>query len=385
MILPPPASNRKPARRAPPRGAPSQARLALAIACVALAGAAASPTNAQDRPPIIPAVPAGPEITPEVEEATRAGLRFLADRQARDGGWEGGRYRVAVSALAGLAFLATGSTPSSGEYARAVRRLVGFLLSGQAKPGRDLHAGLLAPQDDRPMYGHGFALHFLGECMGMTPRAAEYGSARWEADRSLERERLLPAVQSAVDLCARSQSTDGGWYYTPDSRNDEGSVTITQIQGLRAARNAGILVKREVIDRAVMYVRRSQDADGGIRYTVRSGRSSLALTVAGLSVLFQSGEYGGKHVDLASGYVRRHLTVSPTSSHFEYTHFYASQVMFQLGGRDWRSYYPRIRSELLRTRRADGSWTSSYGDVYATALSVLILAVPYRYLPSFTR
>ena len=35
----------------------------------------------------------------------------------------------------------------------------------------------------------------------------------------------------------------GGWYYSPDSDRDEGSVTVTQIQGLRAARNAELALK----------------------------------------------------------------------------------------------------------------------------------------------
>ena len=34
---------------------------------------------------------------------------------------------------------------------------------------------------------------------------------------------------------------------------------------------------------------------------------------------------------------------------------------------------------------ADGVWTSSYGTPYATAIAILILALPYRYLPSTTR
>ena len=48
----------------------------------------------------------------------------------------------------------------------------------------------------------------------------------------------------AVKLIARSQSGPGGWLYTPDSNGDEGSVTVTQIQALRACRNAGIRINR---------------------------------------------------------------------------------------------------------------------------------------------
>ena len=46
----------------------------------------------------------------------------------------------------------------------------------------------------------------------------------------------------AIVLISRSQSRDGGWLYTPDDAGDEGSVTITQVQALRACRDAGISV-----------------------------------------------------------------------------------------------------------------------------------------------
>ena len=48
--------------------------------------------------------------------------------------------------------------------------------------------------------------------------------------------RLHDVLTRAVKLITRSQSSAGGWLYTPDSNGDEGSVTVTQIQALRACR-----------------------------------------------------------------------------------------------------------------------------------------------------
>jgi len=336
------------------------------IFALAVAGAppfAARSASAQGRP----ARP-GPEVPADAREAIDRGTAYLVRSQLRSGAWNGEAYTVPVTALAGLALLASGSTPTTGPHADSVRRAAEYLLKSQ------LRSGLFYPQgmiDDRPMYGHGFTLLFLSECFGM--------SGDFLAER-----RVAKAIERAVEVTSQAQSPDGGWYYTAESREDEGSVTITQIQGLRAARNAGFRVKREVIDRALSYMRRSQDPDGGVRYTLRYGKSTLALTAAGLACFFGAGDYASENVQKALTYVRRNMDMSD-DGHFHYTHFYLAQAMHQQGGHDWEGYFPRIRAELVRTRRSDGSWMSSYGSAYATALSLLILEIPYRYLPIYER
>ncbi len=60
--------------------------------------------------------------------------------------------------------------------------------------------------------------------------------------------------------------------------------------------------------------------------------------------------------------------------------------MFQAGGKYWKSYYPRIRDEIVRTQQADGSWRQgSGGQHYGTAMACIILQVPFRYLPVLQR
>ncbi|GIW70727.1 MAG: hypothetical protein KatS3mg102_0269 [Planctomycetota bacterium] len=341
--------------------------LATASLAAALLGAA----------PGAPALAAGPageqpprlleEVTPELMRAVEAGRRYLWSTQAPDGSWEGGEYRVAVTALVGLALLAGGSTPEAGPEGESVRRALRFVLRSQVRSGL-----IVLPDDPRPMYGHGFALLFLAQCYGQTGSAA------------LERQ-IEQALRRGVREVARAQSRDGGWFYTPDSDEDEGSVTITQVQGLRAARNAGIHVERAVIEAAVDYIRRSQDPDGGIRYTVRSGRSSLALTAAGMAVLQGAGEYNSPELVRALEYLRAHMEISARQPHFEYTHFYAAQALFQVGGSDWERYFPRVREEIIAQQSRDGSWPSSYGRAYGTAMALLVLELPFRYLPIYTR
>ena len=78
----------------------------------------------------------------------------------------------------------------------------------------------------------------------------------------------------------RAQSSAGGWIYTPDSGGDEGSVTVTQVQALRACRMAGIVVDKKTIDRAVDYIKKCQNPDGGISYSLGSRVAAVGLVSA---------------------------------------------------------------------------------------------------------
>ena len=53
----------------------------------------------------------------------------------------------------------------------------------------------------------------------------------------------------------------------------------------------------------------------------------------------------------------------------------------------WEPYFQEVREELLDMRESDGSWPNRTGPgpPFATAMAVLILEIPYRYLPIFQR
>jgi hypothetical protein len=321
------------------------------------------------------------ELPPDARQAIERGISWLAREQLDDSGrWpcRPPEYQMSITALCGLALLAHGDTAEAGEYSAQVRKTIEWVVESQWREGP--YAGLIYDfpafdaQEDRPMHGHGFALLFLAEAYGQTRDAAL-------------RERMSEAIALGCRLSERSISTDGGYYYTPGARRDEGSVTITQIQALRSARNAGFQVSASVVDRAVQYIRNSQMQDGGVRYTLRWGQTSAALTAAGISVLHGAGEYQSETLEKAYAYLRRELrTDSDETNFFYYTHLYAAQAMFQRGGPAWATYFPAIRNELLNLR-AQGRpyWDSPYGQAYGTSISLLILQLPLRYLPIFQR
>ena len=321
------------------------------------------------------------ELTPEALDAIERGVEWLAREQIDTSGrWpcRPTHYQMSVTALAGLALLAHGDSASTGPYCDQIRRAIEWILRSQWTEGPD--AGLyyegrdVGDSEARAMHGHGFALLFMAQAFGQV------------RDERLA-DAMAESIRAAVNLTERSISPEGGWYYAPRQQRDEGSVTITQIQGLRAARNAGFNVNANVVDRAVRYIKRSQQPDGGVRYTLRWGKTSAALTAAGIAVLQGAGEYHSEAIDDAYAYLRQNLkTDADEAPFFYYTHLYASQAMFQRGGPSWATYFPGIRRELLAMRPANRAyWDSPYGESYGTANALLILQLPKRYLPIFQR
>jgi squalene cyclase len=313
-------------------------------------------------------------VTQQTQQAIARGLEWLASKQhAEDGSfWSGQNYRkeVAITALAGMAFVADGSLPNKGRYGREVSQAIEFLLS-RVQPN-----GLIVDRESAssgPMYGHGFATLFLAEVYGTTPD-----------------DRIRKSLVSAVNLITASQNEEGGWRYHPDSTESDISVTVSQVMALRAARNCGIAVPKETIDRAVDYVKRCQNADGGFMYQLtRRGESGFPRSAAGVVALQSAGIYEGREIDKGLAYLMRHIPrpgMFRYQAYYFYGHYYGCQAMWQAGGDAWEKWYPAVRDELLQEQKTAGFWPDlTVCDEYGTAMALLVLQMPNNYLPIFQR
>ena len=58
---------------------------------------------------------------------------------------------------------------------------------------------------------------------------------------------------------------------------------------LRAARNAGLHVPNQTIDRCIEYVKKSQNADGGFRYMLQGGPGAFPRSAAGIVAMYSAG------------------------------------------------------------------------------------------------
>lgn len=338
----------------------------------------------------------------EIERAVAHGLKWLAENQEPCGGWvgdaghkqedgyavyhtaqecrdEGGAF-MGVSALAGLAFLADGKLPDRGPYSELLDRVIDYVIRHQSDFGYFCDGG-------SRMYSHSFAVLFLSQAHGMCIHRAK---------------EVEHALTAAVQFLQQSQNERGAWRYQPFTVESDLSVTVCQVQALRAARDAGIPVASETIDRVVAYVRASKITDdeedtGAFYYKIygRGGRTktSFAINAAAVTTLHSAGLYNDREYGRALEYVAESYPEFSArwADHYYYWYgnYYAAQALFTEGGPRWKAYWTRLRDDLLKRQQSDGRWLNppreGPGDAFATAVACLLLRLPAQYLPIFQR
>src|SRR5262245_45506619 len=256
-------------------------------------------------------------------------LKWLADQQdKRTGHWEGqGKtYPVALTALGGMALLGEGSTAAEGKYARNIRLARDYLMA-KAQPGGLIGDPTSPIEAGRYMFGHGFAMLFL--------------SCIYDQEKDTDRRRNLEAVLTrAAKFTREAQTSRGGWGYVSAREGgdfDEGPVTVTQVQALRAARNAGIPVPNEALKDALKYLQKATGPDGGVIYSLAAGPVGGAgrppLTAAAAACCFSGGEIDTPHFKTWLRFCHRKVPLlgEMRQGYDEYTHYYYAQAVYKLG------------------------------------------------------
>ena len=148
-----------------------------------------------------------------------------------------------------------------------------------------------------------------------------------------------------------------------------------------------VTVPIETVNKAVAYIRKSANPDGGIRYMAGAGGESRPpITAAAVAVLYNAGKYDDPMAEKALTFAVRHLPVSGSNNgHHYYSHLYLSQALYQRGGKQWEDYYARRAKWLLSVQRKDGSWEGESGTTYGTSIALTILQLPYGYVPIYQR
>ena len=314
------------------------------------------------------------------EACTEKGLSWVARTQSRLGHWTAANYPTAMTALAGTALCASGSTTMQGPYAENLRRAVEFLVS-KARPN-----GLIGDPltDNRYTYGHGFSMLFLSQVLG-------------EEEDEFRRQDLIKILNKAVEFSVSAQTRSGGWGYVSAADGndfDEGSTTITQVQGLRGCRNAGIPVPSEAIDNAKKYIYDCQNPDGGISYSSKNrGTSRPAITAASICCLQNAGESKTDVVNKMLEYCKKNLyqiqTQAQSFSHWHYSYLYYSQVVYREAADDknqWDAFRNRLYDRITNEQNREGFWEdSSIGPIYVTACNLIMMQLDLGYLPIYQR
>ena len=342
------------------------------------------------------AVQPGEVVPRDVREIYDRGLRFLAASQSRDGTWDGGEPGPAmtqgfenaaradgswasggkqgpgVTALALLAFLASGEDANFGIYSGNVRKALRSLIATQ-----DARTGYIGPS----MYHHGFAMLALAEAYGAVDERNLWPDGK--APRSIG-QALELAVRTAIT--SQKKNPRGAWRYSPDAREADASVSGAVTIGLLAARNAGIEVPDESIDKAIAYFRSMTDRSGDVSYLNVGNRLSTSMARVSIATLAYA---VARRKDLAEyraalGYLKQRIQ-EPAGPFGEYTLYYEAQAFFQGDVDSWGKWNKLLVRQLKQAQQPDGSIRGRFNPTISTSLSLLSLAVNYRFLPIYER
>jgi hypothetical protein len=335
------------------------------IWCIALLAGFARPCRGQD-----PTLRFGGQISPDVDTIYERGLGWLATAQNPDGTWKGSYNGNGVTGICLMAFLASGEDPNFGRYASNIQRAIRSIIQSQ-----DASTGYL-PQS---MYDHGFAMLALSEAYGVVDE-----SRLWQGAKPARN--IAQALDLAIRCAATAQKKNrwGGWRYSPDAYDADTSVTGAVLMGLFAARNAGMDVPDETINAALEYMRRSTGEDGGVAYTGGFGGmgGSMNLTAIGALVGAISKSKETKQYKACLQRLTEDLEHQEGGNYAEYFRYYAAQALFQGDYNAWQKWNTAKIAELKDAQREDGSFN---GNAYSTGMSLLGLALNYRFLPIYER
>ena len=310
-----------------------------------------------------------------LQASIEKGLESLVSLQGADGSIGNGS---GISSLGGMALLAGGHTPTRGTYAKESKKCLEYILGKQ-----DAMSGYLGTDHGR-MYSHGFATLYLAECYGMTPN-----------------KRVRNSLEAALELIYRSQNEEGGWRYDPTPTAADISVTVCQINAIRAAYNVGIGGQRsqDVIAKAIEYVRACHRGDGSFSYMRGTGgnwgtrgsegiprAAAGAMSLIGAGVNSDTDPVLGPALKFLNTHVKAHLHSS--NHYFWYGQYYAAQALFHSPERkDWDTYWALAEKRIRELQDDNGSWTGPDGNgvAYNTSMALIILQIPNNYLPIFQR
>ncbi len=322
----------------------------------------------------------GEDVPPEVEEVYQRGLNWLVENQAEDGGWSGSRTGrgggVGNSGITGMcimAFLASGEDPNFGKYHKNICAAVRSIIRGQ-----DQKTGFLP----NSMYHHGFAMLGLSEVYGVLD-----DDLVWQGEADAKNKRTIgEALELAVRCATTSQKNNqwGAWRYSPQANDADTSVSGAVLMGLLAARNAGIKVPDDAMDKALEYFQKMTTKQGSVGYSGIGGGGSKNLQAISALVLSI-----GHRKDVAQYEgLTKQVTGSieyPGNSYPFYFRYYMAQALFQADFDSWKKWNRLTMRQLKDQQSDDGSFKSGHGEAYGTAMSMLALALNYRFLPIYER
>jgi hypothetical protein len=315
------------------------------------------------------------EVVPrDIREMYDRGLVYLVKTQSEEGDWHTGQRGPGTTGLALMAFLASGEDPNFGIYSNPIKKAVRNIIRGQ-----DARTGYFG----NSMYHHGFAMLALAEAYGSVDERSLWPAGE-QGGRSIGAALEL-SVRAAVT--SQKKNSFGGWRYSPDSSDADTSVSGAVLVGLLAARNAGIDVPDESIDRAISYYQSMTADSGQVAYSGGVGgfdESIARISIASLVYSIARRKDLPQHKKTLE-YLTQRLEQFGNTNYREYTLYYQAQALFQGDVEAWEKWNKLLVRQLKQEQQPDGSFPGQFGADLGTSMSLLALALNYRTLPIYER
>ncbi len=339
----------------------------------------------------------------EYQQCVRSGLKWLAAQQKADGSWISSNdfAPTTSTAYAGLAFLMEGSTPKTGEYSKQLQKAIEWFEKNAADNGK------LASNGTNELFqataSHSHALLFL---------ACAYDVD----DDETRRTRLRKIIEKAVVLLGENQTKLGGWgYELPRMANeyDDTNLTAIVLQSLLATRRSGIEVPKKITDRAIDYLVRATNPEGGIIFTLSGGARPMgrdgnaqATASAAASLMLHDGTrptHYPKWVRYSDqyniGFVRQLrmpggifalpqlLPLTQTAYALgENGHRRLDPTLKEIDLLKWSNTKANLYKSIKDLQTKDGNWPDpGFGTAYSTGIALFILQLENGYVPAFSR
>ena len=348
------------------------------------------------------------------EAAVTRGLEWMSRHQYPDGGWSfdhtrgecqgqckdpgslTAECRNAATGMALLTMLGAGQTPFEGDFSPEVKRGVEFLLANSklVPAGLDMR-GLHATHTG--MYTHAIAATALCEVLAMVQH--EYNSAlssknkdqiKFNPQRRKIMALLKPAAAAGIQFIVNAQDQkSGGWGYDPGAKTTmDTSILGWQIMALKSAHHVHVPVPAATVQASNRFLTSVATPDGWFGY--REPQKKASTTAIGIIARMLSG-MPRNHPQVEMGVA--HLSAAGPSKNDMYYNYYATQVMMQYGGQEWKKWNSVMRDQLVNSQikkgHATGSWNladnhgKKAGRLYMTCLATMTLEVYYRHLPLY--
>ena len=309
------------------------------------------------------------QLDRRTEAAIKRGLDALKKMQRPDGHWglEQDQNREAYTAFAMIAFMMNGHFPNKNPpYGETMTKAVNALL----RAGKLQFPGYMGNN----MYAHGLCTVALSEVWGHT-----------EKDDAVR-----DALKAAVKVILGAQNSGGGWRYQPIPAGHDVSVTAMQVVALASARQAGIFVPDDTVTRGVRYLTLAhQSSDGGFAYMPGPGKSAFPRTAAACTSMMMLGRHEAPEVKAGLEYLRKEVgaALNPQKGtggeQTPYGMYYMTIAMNLSGPDDLKWWYPQARDNMLAKQSPDGAF-GQRGE-YETATALIVLSMPYGFVPAYQR